>query len=634
MCGIAGIYYKNGNKVGEDLLVRMYSCLKHRGPDDQGHYINGPVGLGHTRLSIIDINKGHQPLSNESGDIWIVFNGEIYNFVSLKKDLISKGHIFRTDTDTEAIVHLYEEKGTDCLNDLRGMFAFAIWDNKKKVLFIARDRLGIKPIYYMLDKEKIIFASELKSILEAEVSKDLDFTAIDDYFSFLNIPAPKTIFKDIRKLEPATFIVCGEKTFKKEQYWNLSFSQINCCSVDEWIEKLLSKWDDTVKSHLISDVPLGAFLSGGIDSSSVVAEMSNLLPQPVNTFSIGFGEKAFDELKDAEVAATYFKTMHHTFTVKPDALKVLKKILWHFDEPFADPSNICIYYLSQMARNYVKVALSGDGGDENFGGYERYYIDLIESKARNMIPIGVRKTLFTMLGAIYPKFDYLPRIFRLKTLFNHMSLSHAESCYDSICFLRDSDKNKMYNAAFKKELKGYSPYEQIAKYYKEADTDDPLFKMLYLDVKTYLPNDYLVKVDRASMANSLEVRPPFLDHEFMELTAQIPSSLKIRGKSQKYIWKEAMRKKLPKKILAKKKKGFDVPVGLWLKDQLKDSFTEKVLSGKSITSNILNLSEVEKMYKDHLCGYRNRSLELWTIYIFELWYRLFINKESLSEFDK
>lgn len=623
MCGIAGIFNaKTREPVSEALLRAMTDTLIHRGPDDEGFYARSGVGLGHRRLSIIDLAAGRQPMTNEDGTVWVIFNGEIYNFTDLRNSLITKGHAFKTLSDTEVIVHLYEEKGQECFRDLRGMFAIAIWDEREKQLFLARDRVGKKPLFYYHDGSRIVFGSEIKAILQVPgISRDVDLQALSDYFSFLYVPAPKSIFKNIRKVLPGHYLVVSPNGLHETKYWDLSFAETDNLSEEKWCEKLLEAYQEAVRLRLMSEVPLGAFLSGGIDSSSVVALMHDAVGGPVITSSIGFEEREFNELPFARSIASHFGTDHHEQVVRPDALAVVEKLSWHYDEPFADSSAVPTYYVSKVARDHVTVALSGDGGDENFAGYRRYHFDQRENWLRGWLRTDVRRPIFGTLAALYPKADWAPRIFRGKATFESLACCHVEGYFRSVSAFWPSLKMELLHPDVRHHLVGYDSLNVLREYYEKADTGDPLSRIQYVDIKTYLTDDILAKVDRASMANSLEVRAPLLDHKFMELVARIPSSLKLRGRVGKYIFKKALKSSLPEPILYRKKMGFAVPLARWFRGELKEIAYETIFDSHS--DGFLQRSTTEKIWGEHQRGRRDRSTELWTLFMFRLWQRKF-----------
>lgn len=643
MCGICGIKYFDDRKVKFDLLLEMTNTLYHRGPDDEGYFINqkhdgqspkwkfingdGNVGLGHRRLSIIDLSSGHQPLSNEDNSIWVTFNGEIYNFKELREDLEKKAHHFRTKSDTEVIVHAYEEWGRQCVEKFRGMFAFAIWNEKNQVLFLARDRLGIKPLYYYIDDQKFIFGSEIKAIIQdGSVKREINLEALSDYLSFLYVPGPKSIFKNIYKLLPGHTLMLKDKDIRLNQYWDIHFKATNEANENEINTKIIELLKEAVSIRLVSEVPLGAFLSGGIDSSAVVAMMAQSLNgYPLKTCSIGFNEKKFNEIEFSRIVAEKYKTEHYEYFVTPDAVDILDKLSWFFDEPFADSSAIPTYYVSKLAKENVTVALSGDGGDENFTGYQRrYYYDRLENQIRKLIPQFIRKYGLGTLGKIYPKADWLPQILRAKTLLTNLSLSPEAGYFNTMTWFNENSKNKLFAPEINQQLLDYNPIDQFAKNYINANTNDPLSRIQYVDIKTYLVDDILTKVDRASMANALEVRVPILDHLFMEYVATIPSSLKLHGKNSKYIFKKALINYLPEEILHRGKMGFSIPLKEWLKNDLSDVFESEVMNVNSMCNKFFNEQFIKDMHSKLLRGTKDFSTHLWALLFFEKWAKNFL----------
>jgi asparagine synthase (glutamine-hydrolysing) len=630
MCAIAGIYnFKSLEPVSPRLIKAMTDTMVHRGPDDEGFYVSGALGLGHRRLSIIDLKGGHQPIANEDETVWVVFNGEIYNFGDLHDQLVKKGHSFKTRCDTEVIVHLYEEEGEKCFEKLRGMFAIAIWDRRKQKLILGRDRVGKKPLFYFYDGSRIAFASEMKGLLALpNIPREIDLEAMADYFSFLYIPAPKSIFKHIRKVLPGHYIVVSDAGIREAEYWDINFSETLVRTEKEWCEALLEAYREAVQLRLISDVPLGAFLSGGVDSSSVVALMSDIVRGSVTTCSIGFQEEEFNELDYAREIATRFGTDHYEKIVRPDALGIMEKLAWHYDEPFADSSAIPTYYVSQVARQNVTVALAGDGGDENFAGYRRYYFDRRENIVRNLLPAAIRQSIFGILASLYPKADWAPRVFRGKATFANLARSPIEAYFRSISAFQSELKDQLLHQDVRHDLNGYDSLTVLRDYYDRTNTDDPLSRIQYVDIKSYLADDILVKVDRASMAHSLEVRAPILDHKLMELAAMMPSSLKLRGTNGKYIFKNAVKKILPGSVLRRKKMGFAVPLSQWFRNELKEFAHRVLFTGSSDT--LLNGAITKRIWEEHQSGLRNRSTELWALLMFRLWERQFMNMKHES----
>ena len=594
----------------------MADSLRHRGPDDEGFYSCAGVGLAHRRLSIIDLAGGHQPLSNEDGSVWIVFNGEVYNFEELNRRYLSSGHTFRTRSDTETIVHLYEELGEACFAELRGMFAIALWDARRKKLLLARDRLGKKPLYYSWNGRRLLFGSEIKALWPAGgLSEEMDLEALSDYFSYQYIPAPKTIYRDVRKLRPAHYLVVEGSNIREVPYWDLRFGQTQELSESEWCERFLAEYRTAVKSRLVSDVPLGAFLSGGVDSSSVVALMNELQP-PVTTCSIGFAEEHYDETGDARRFAAGLKTNHFEHTVEPHALELLPKLAWHYDEPFADSSAVPTYYVSQVAREHVTVALSGDGGDESFAGYRRYKFDFWENRLRSYFPLPLRKAVFGPLGQLYPKLGWAPRILRGKSTFQSLARDPIEGYFYGISCCPPSQKHRLFSPEAWNRLAGYDSLDVLKYYYNRAGTTDPLSRIQYVDIKTYLVDDILVKVDRASMANSLEVRCPLLDHKLMELIAQMPSGLKLHNGQGKYIFKKALQSILPPDVLTRPKQGFAMPVAEWFRGELKEFAYETIFRRED---GLLNKTYLAGCWKQHQKGQRDWSALLWCVLMFKTW---------------
>lgn len=624
MCGVCGVYnFRNREPVQIELLKSMAETMTHRGPDAGGFYSLGGVGLGHRRLSIIDLEGGSQPMTNEDGTIWIAFNGEIYNFLELRDPLVRSGHVFKTVSDTETIIHLYEEYGEECFRYLRGMFAIVIWDSRVDKLIMARDRVGKKPLFYAYDGSRIVFASEIKAILKVKgIDSTIDIEAFSDYLSLLYIPNPKSIFKGIKKIRPGHYIVVSGNTFREVQYWDIHFSEVNDLTEEEWCERLLEAYREAVRIRLVSDVPLGAFLSGGVDSSSVVALMSEVMDSPVITSSIGFEEEEFNELKYARIVADSFRTDHHEEIVRPDAVSVVEKLAWHYDEPFADSSAVPTYYVSKAARQYVTVALAGDGGDELFAGYRRYYFFQRENVIRNLFPSAISRILFGTLARVYPKADWAPKVLRAKATFESLSHSEIEGYFHDISAFRPELKLQIIDQEVKKELGKYDTIDILRQYFMRADTNDPLSRIQYVDIKTYLTDDILVKVDRASMATSLEVRAPILDHKFMELAASIPASLKLRKTSGKYIFKKALKPILPEIILNRSKMGFGVPLADWFRGDLKEMAYDTIFGRNQ--NNYFNQNFLKLIWKQHQSGLRNRSTELWVVLMFRLWERQFM----------
>jgi len=621
MCGICGIFEPwRETAIDCAVLKRMADTLRHRGPDDEGFYSGPGIGLAHRRLSIIDLEGGHQPLANEDESVWIAFNGEIYNFQELNRKYLNTGHQFRTRSDTETIVHLYEEIGERCFAELRGMFAIALWDGRKKRLLLARDRIGKKPLFYSWDGRRLLFGSEIKSLMPGgNFSPEIDLEALSDYFSYLYIPAPKTIYRNVRKLRAAHYLVVDREGLREVPYWDLSFGEPQRHSEAEWCARLLAEYKNSVKVRLVSDVPLGAFLSGGVDSSSVVALMNEFQP-PVTTCSIGFTEESYNEAAEAKEFAVSLQANHHEQIVTPKAIDIVEKLAWHYDEPFADSSAVPTYYVSNIARQHVTVALSGDGGDENFAGYRRYKFDVRENRVRSLLPYSFRRELFGPLAKYYPKADWAPRIFRAKSTFQSLARSPLEGYFNTMSSCPPEMKHMLLGADVLRKLNGYDSIDVLRYHYDRADTTDPLSRIQYVDIKTYLVDDILVKVDRASMANSLEVRCPLLDHQLMELIAQIPSDLKLRRGIGKYIFKKSLQPVLPESILTRRKWGFGMPLATWFRQDLKD-YSYETLFGTQ--DEYLNYPFVTQCWKQHQRGQRDWSALLWTVLMFKSWQGVF-----------
>lgn len=628
MCGIAGmIRMASQEPISQPLLKAMSDTLAHRGPDDEGFHVSSGVGLAHRRLSIIDRAGGHQPLYNEDGSIAIVFNGEIYNFKDLRKELVQKGYRFRTVSDTEVIVHAYEEFGDSCIERLRGMFAFALWDRRKNRALLGRDRVGKKPLYYAVINGTLYFASEIKALLQVSViPREIDLEALSDYLTFLYIPSPKSIFRSIRKLRPAHYLSVEKQAVSEHEYWDLHFDVGSGKAEEGYEEQLESLLKEAVNIRLESEVPLGAFLSGGIDSSAVVALMAEQLNRRVTTASVGFLSDQYNELEFAQLVSSRYKTDAYEEVVTPRAIEILDKLIWHFDEPFADDSAIPTYYVSQIAKRKVTVALSGDGGDENFAGYRRYFFDRLENRIRNALPSSFRKLVIRPVAMIYPKGDWLPQPLRAKTLLSNLTCAPEEAYYRTMAAFQDQMKEQLLLPEVRNKLSGYWSYDLFDYYLSRAGTSDPLSRIQYLDVKTYLTDDILAKVDRASMAHSLEVRAPLLDHRVMELAAKMPSNLKLRGRQGKFIFKKVMAKYLPPDILYRRKMGFSVPVAEWFRSDLK-RLTEEMLLGSTFESGAyLNQEFIRYLWEKHQSGRWNFSKQLWAILVLEFWMRRFLHQ--------
>jgi asparagine synthase (glutamine-hydrolysing) len=605
----------------------MRDTLSHRGPDDKGYYVGPGVALGHRRLSIIDLRpEGRQPMANENNTIQIVFNGEIYNFSEHRNRLISRGHRFRSHTDTEVIIHLYEELGVECLRLLRGMFALAIWDERKQLLFLARDRLGKKPLYYYFDGHRFLFGSEAKAILAYPgISREPDLQALDYYVSFGYVPAPFSVFKGVRKLPPAHYLTFERGRLEVRRYWQVHYLPKLNISEQEACEQILERLTEAVKIRLISDVPLGAFLSGGIDSSTIVALMSKLGSAPVKTFSIGFREPKYNETQYARLLASKFNTDHHEFIVEPDATSVLERLVWHYDEPYADSSALPTYYLSKLTRDYVTVALNGDAGDENFGGYRRYLSTLIAQHLYGL-PTPLR-SMANSVARIGDKF-FLgkgPFASKLHTLAK-VIVTEPRRTYAGMLTIFDApSRHNLYSDSFAHEINGDAAEQMILRIYDASDADHIVDATLNVDLNFYLPYDLLVKVDIASMAVGLEARSPMVDHEFIEFIARLPTRFKISGITLKAIFKKALRNVLPEQILSRRKMGFGVPLDHWFRGQLSDYLHDILLSSRALGRGYFKPGAVEHVIDAHIGGVANHQYQLWTLLMFELWHRIFLD---------
>ena len=635
MCGITGIFdSRRGGDVDRAALQRMNDSQWHRGPDEGSLHVEPGVGLGHRRLSIIDVATGQQPLFNEDGSVVVVFNGEIYNYQSLIPELQALGHDFHTRSDTEVIVHAWESWGKDCVKRFRGMFAFALWDRNKQTFFMARDRLAVKPLFYaVLDDGRLLFGSELKSLLaHGDLRRDLDPLAIEEYFALGYVAEPRTVFRQAHKLPPAHTLVWrrGDARPTIEEYWDVHFTGDNKLDDQQACEELTRRLKESVRLRMISEVPLGAFLSGGVDSSAVVAVMAGLQSEPVNTCSIGFDVPEFNESEFAKIVADRYKTNHRIEVVGSDDFDLIDTLARLYDEPYADSSAIPTYRVCQLARKHVTVALSGDGGDESFGGYRRYRMHLMEERMRSALPESVRKPLFGMLGRVYPKADWAPRVFRAKTTFQGMARTPVEAYFHSMSILRGPMREQLFSSKFKQELAGYNAIEVFNRHAARVETDDPLALIQYLDLKTYLIGDINTKVDRASMAHSLEVREPLMDHELVEWLATLPPSLKVRGQEGKYLLKKAMEPLLPDDILYRPKMGFSVPLAKWFRGPLKQRVRDAVLGRRLADTGWFDRAYLERLIDTHQSGASDHSAPLWTLLMFEAFLRVVVDGQGQS----
>jgi len=627
MCGITGLFDTRGARaIDRAALARMNDTQTHRGPDEGSLHLEPGLGFGHRRLSIIDIATGQQPLFNEDGSVAIVFNGEIYNYQELIPELQALGHRFKTKSDTEVIVHGWEAWGEDVVKRLRGMFAFAVHDRNRGTLFMARDRLGVKPLFYGLtDDGLLLFGSELKSILAwggaggAPLRREIDPLAVEEYFALGYVAEPRTIFKQALKLEPGHTLLWrrGEAAPRPRPYWDVRFTLDNPISLADACSELRQRLEESVRLRLIAEVPLGAFLSGGVDSSAVVATMAGLSKDPVRTCSIAFDDPQFNEAEFARIVAERYHTDHRVETVSSDDFDLVDTLAALYDEPYADSSAIPTYRVCQLARRSVTVALSGDGGDESFGGYRRYRMHLMEERMRSALPEGLRRPLFGMLGRVYPKADWAPRVLRAKTTFQGMARSSVEAYFLSMSFVRDPLRSELYSTRLKSELGGYSARQVLERHAANAGTDDPLALIQYIDLKTYLVGDINTKVDRASMAHSLEVREPLMDHPLVEWLATLPSHLKLRGQEGKFLLKKAMEPQLPDDILYRPKMGFAVPLARWFRGPLRERVRSALLEGPMLDCGWFNDGVVRRLIDEHQSGRADHSTPLWTLLMFD-----------------
>jgi asparagine synthase (glutamine-hydrolysing) len=625
MCGIAGFVDSPDvtpftTDAGRDLIHRMCEVIRHRGPDDEGTLVDEGAAIGMRRLSIIDLSTGHQPIHNEDRTVWVVFNGEIYNFRDLRVELEAAGHRFYTATDTEVIVHAYEEWGSAAIARLRGMFGLAIWDRRSKSLLVARDRVGIKPMHYSIFNGRLYFGSEIKSLLCAPgFPRDLDVSALDHYLSFLYTPRDSSIFAHIRKLPPGHLLTWRAGVAKVEQYWELPANEPFRGSEADAVAQLREVLTDAVRSHLMSDVPLGAFLSGGVDSSLVVGLMSTVAAARVKTFSIGFDEPAYDELEHARRVATFFGTDHHEFVVKPDAVGILDQLVSHFDEPFADSSAIPTWYVSELARRHVTVVLSGDGGDELFGGYDRYL-----QHPRVAAFDRYSSPTFRKMAAIAA--GMLPHGARGKNFLRHVGRDDRGRYLDAVRFYSSDEKPALLSPDIRRLLNGSDPELEAAGRFERFGDLPWASQMMRFDAETYLPEDVLTKVDRMSMAHSIESRVPLLDNSVVDFAWSLPSSLKIRSGRRKHVLKEVAATLLPPEILARPKQGFGVPLDVWFRGNLRELFGDTLLSPRTLQRGYFQPSFVRRLVNEHLGGKRDHTLRLWQLVVFERWHRQYLDE--------
>jgi asparagine synthase (glutamine-hydrolysing) len=631
MSGIAGrLNHEAARTVDADALRRMCGALKHRGPDDQGILIRGAAGLGHRRLSVTDLSPAaHQPMSNEDGSVWIVLDGEISNYQELRGMLQLRGRAFHSKTDTEVVLRLYESRGTDCLHSLRGMFAFAIWDERRRTLFLARDRLGVKPLYYRAGEESLAFASELKGLLQdPDTRRDVDPVAIHHYLTFRYVPSPFSVFQGVAKLPPAHFLMCRDGKVELRRYWRLSYlpkhEARTPAQIEELAAELRARIEEAVRYRMVSDVPVGAFLSGGVDSSAVVACMSRLSRGPVKTFSIGFDANSYHELPAAGAIARHFQTEHTVFLVRQDVVELLPAIAKSYDEPFADAGAIPMLVLSRLARRQVKVALTGEGGDESFAGHDRYVAHWLAKR------LGVVATLLGSRAA-RAMLEIVPRGAdgglrrRIERFAEHLGESPEARDAGWQSPFGPGEKAELYASEFARALPPVDSRELRFARYRESAAEDFMDAVLYADVTGYLPDCRMVRADIAGMAHGLEARCPFVDHRLMEFAARIPIGLKLRGRQTKWILRRALRGLVPREILRRRKAGFDPPLGAWLRGELKEIARELLLGERSRRRGYFRPESVERLLEEHLAGRGNREQEIWTLMMLELWHREFVD---------
>jgi asparagine synthase (glutamine-hydrolysing) len=633
MCGLVGVFDIRGRReVSRDLLSRLNETQHHRGPDECGLHLEPGLGLGHRRLSIIDLSTGQQPLFNEDASVVVVYNGEIYNYQSLIPELTRLGHVFRTRSDTEVIVHGWEAWGPACVERFRGMFAFALWDRNRSTLFLARDRLGVKPLHYaLLPDGTFLFGSELKALLaHPGFGRDIDPCAVEEYFALGYVPEPRTIFKGAKKLPPAHTLTVrrGAPLPEPVQYWDPRFTLERRLTVADATAELSARLEESVRLRLIAEVPLGAFLSGGVDSSAVVAAMAGASPEPVTTCSIAFADPAFDESGYAAQVAARYRTRHFVDRVESDDFDLIDTLAALHDEPFADSSALPTYRVCQLARKHVTVALSGDGGDESFGGYRRYRLHAAEERMRRALPLKLRRPMFGLLGQLYPKADWAPRFIRAKSTFEALGRDSVEAYFHGVSILRDAMRRNLFTDAFRTQLAGYNAVEVFRRHARTADTDDPLALVQYLDLKTYLIGDINTKVDRSSMAHSLEVREPLMDHPLVEWLASLPSSMKVRGQEGKWLLKKTMEPRLPRELLYRQKMGFAVPLAHWFRGPLRKRVRDTLLGERLADTGFFQRVYLEELVDHHQSGRRDYSSALWTLLMFDAFLRNVVDRPA------
>jgi asparagine synthase (glutamine-hydrolysing) len=619
MCGIVGMFDTQGRREPSvELLRQMNASQLHRGPDEGGELFAPGVALGQRRLAIIDLSSGQQPMLNHDGSVAVTYNGEIYNFPELTKELVAAGYRFKTHCDTEVVLHGWEHWGEECVKRFNGMFAFAIWDSNRQQLFLGRDRLGKKPLYYTIVDGWLYFASELKSLMVVPgVDRRMDVRAIEDYFAYGYVPDPRSILRSVHKLAPAhTLLVERGKVHPPREYWDVAFKKNGAHTEQAIQEELLQRLREAVRIRLMSEVPLGAFLSGGVDSSAVVAMMAGLSSDPVNTCSISFGDPQFNESEYALQVAKQFGARHNVEQVDTDDFDLLDHLAAVYDEPFADSSAIPTYRVCQLARRHVTVALSGDGGDETFAGYRRYAWHLREEGVRGILPLGVRRPIFGTLGKLYPRIDWAPKYLRAKSTLESLGWNSLQGYFHSVSIMADRVRLPLYTPQFRQQLGDYHALQVLQRHAERAPSEHPLSMVQYLDLKTYLPGDILVKVDRAAMANSLEVRVPILDYTFIDWASGLPADLKLHQGQGKYVFKKSLEKVLPHDVLYRKKMGFAVPIAQWFRGPLRSRLQETLLGPELLDLGIFERHWIEGLIKQHASGRKDHSAALWALLMF------------------
>jgi len=621
MCGIVGIFDRVGTRaIDRGLLSRMNESQHHRGPDEGGLHLEPGLGLGHRRLSIIDLATGQQPLFSRDRNLVVTFNGEIYNFMTVRDELERLGYQFATHSDTEVIVYAWDAWGEDCVRRFNGMFAFAVWDRPRQTLFLARDRIGVKPLYYAETADGLVlFGSELKALMEhPDLPRAIDPLAVEEYFGYGYVPEPRTIFRGVWKLPPAFRLTLRRgEPYRAESYWDVRFTRDDSITEAAARDELVARLREAVRKRLVSEVPLGAFLSGGVDSSAVVAMMAGISPEPVNTCSISFGDRDYDESRFAQQVAERYRTNHRVERVDPDDFSLVDHLAWLYDEPYADSSALPTYRVCELARRQVTVALSGDGGDENLAGYRRYRWHTYEERVRSLLPLAVRRPLFGLLGRVYPKLDWAPKVVRAKSTLQALARDSVEGYFHSVSIMGDPLRERLYSQSFKRDLGGHAAVDVLRAHAAQAPTDDPLSLVQYLDFKTYLVGDICTKVDRASMAHALEVRSPFLDYELVEWLSSLPPGLKLHGREGKYLLKTAMEPYLPGDIMYRPKMGFAVPLASWFRGPLRERLRESVLGPRMLDSGYFERRFLASLVDDHQSGVKDHSAALWSLLMFD-----------------